>query len=296
MGFLHHRGLGALPWILCLLACAPAGAQRLPTTVTPEHYDLAFDVDLTGARFEGVETIKVVLAQPSRRIVLNALDLQFREVTIEVSGAAQKATVALNAATQTAALTVSREIPAGPAAIHVRYTGFLNDKLRGFYLSRANGRNYAVTQFESTDARRAFPSFDEPAFKATFSLTLTIDQRDTAISNGQLLSDTAGPGPGRHTLTFSETPKMSSYLVAMAVGDFQCIAGETDGVPIRVCATPDKKALGEIALDASKQILSFYNHYYTIKYPFKKLDMVAVPDFAAGAMENTAAIFYREVD
>ena len=296
MRLLGRRGLRALPWILCLLACTPAGAQRLPTTVTPQHYDLAFDVDLDAARFQGDETIKISLAEPSRRIVLHATDIQFREVTISGGGLEQKATAVLNAATQTAALTVSRAVPAGAADIHIRYSGILNDQLRGFYLSKANGRSYAVTQFESTDARRAFPSFDEPAFKATFSLALTIDERDTAIANGRLLSDTPGPRPGRHTLTFSETPKMSSYLVAMAVGDFKCLEGSSESVPIRICATPDKVELGRIALEAAERILTFYNGYYTIKYPFKKLDVVAVPDFAAGAMENTAAIFYREAD
>src|SRR5580765_65139 len=93
--------IGALPWLLCLLACSPVGAQRLPSTVVPAHYDLAFDVDLAAARFEGVETIRVSLAEPSRRIVLNALDIQFHDVTISAGGAEQKATVALNAATQT---------------------------------------------------------------------------------------------------------------------------------------------------------------------------------------------------
>jgi aminopeptidase N/puromycin-sensitive aminopeptidase len=110
------------------------------------------------------------------------------------------------------------------------------------------------------------------------------------------MTDTPGPGANRHTLTFSETARMSSYLVAMAVGDFQCVAGETENVPIRICATPDKRELGHIALDAAKSILEYYNQYYAIRYPFQKLDVVAVPDFAAGAMENTAAIFYREVD
>ena len=228
--------------------------------------------------------------------MLNALDIQFHDVTINAGGTDQKATVALNPATQTAALNVARELPAGPADIHIRYTGMLNDKLRGFYLSKANGRNYAVTQFESTDARRAFPSFDEPAFKATFSVTLTIDQRDTAISNGRWSRTRRDRVPGRHTLTFSETPKMSSYLVAMAVGDFRCLEGGSENIPIRICATPDKTELGHIALDAAQRILTFYNGYFAIKYPFKKLDVVAVPDFAAGAMENTAAIFYREVD
>jgi aminopeptidase N len=293
---MRARLVAALPCALFFLACAPANAQRLPTTVVPDHYDLAFDVDLAGARFGGTETIKLTLTEASRRIVLHALDIQFQDILVKAGGMEQKAGVTLNEPTQTAAFTVARVVPAGPAEIRIRYTGILNDKLRGFYLSKANGRNYAVTQLESTDARRMFPSFDEPAFKATFSVSATIDQRDTAIANGRLVSDTPGPRPGRHTLIFSETPKMSSYLVAMAVGDFRCLDGGAEGVPIRICATPDKTELGHIALDAAQQILTFYNGYYSIKYPFKKLDVVAVPDFAAGAMENTAAIFYREVD
>jgi aminopeptidase N len=279
-----------------LLTVAPASAQRLPGTVTPRHYDLAFDVNLGAATFAGVETIEVELAEPSRRIVLHALEIRFSEATIAAGGVTQKASVSLDVPTQTAALVVPRELPRGPAQIRIRYSAALNKDLRGFYVSRANNRNYAVTQFESTDARRAFPGFDEPAFKATFSVTLTIDAHDTAISNGALLSDTPGPGAGRHTLKFAESPKMSSYLVAMAVGDFACLERSAEGIPIRICATPDKKELGRIALDAAAQILAFYNRYYSIKYPFGKLDAVAVPDFAAGAMENTAAIFYREVD
>jgi aminopeptidase N len=183
---------------------------------------------------------------------------------------------------------------AGPASIHITYTGHLNNKLRGFYLSRANNRKYAITQLEATDARRAFPSFDEPAFKATFAVSVTIDSGDTAISNGRVLSDTPGPGAGKHTLKFSTSPKMSSYLVAMAVGDFQCLSGRADGIPIRVCATPDKTRLGQFALEAAEFTMRFYNKYFAITYPFEKLDVVAVPDFAAGAMENTGAIFYRE--
>ena len=194
-------------------------------------------------------------------------------------------------------LTVLATIPAGPAEIHIRYTGILNDELRGFYLSKANGRNYAVTQFESTDARRAFPVVRRAGLQG--DLLGHADDRSSATRRSRTAAccpTRRARGAGRHTLTFSETPKMSSYLVAMAVGDFQCLEGEADGVPIRICATPDKKELGHIALDAAQRILTFYNRYYSIKYPFEKLDVVAVPDFAAGAMENTAAIFYREVD
>ena len=282
--------------LLVLALSAPAAAARLPSIVTPTHYDLTFAVDLGGERFEGTETIRVTISAPTRRVVLNALDLDLRSVTMVAAGVSQTAAVSLDADAETATLAVLQPLPAGPAEILIRYTGRLNDNLRGFYLSKGPTRTYAVTQFESTDARRAFPCFDEPAFKATFGVTLVVDRGDTAISNGRLVSDVPGPTPTQHTLRFAASPKMSSYLVAMAVGDFQCLDGGADGIPIRICATPDKKELGHIALEAAQQVLSFYNRYYTIKYPFEKLDVVAVPDFAAGAMENTAAIFFRETD
>jgi puromycin-sensitive aminopeptidase len=288
------RALAAL--LFALLLAAPAAAQRLPATIAPDHYDLTFAVDLDRARFEGTETIRVQVAEPTARVVLHALDIEFHDVTIGTGAVAQTAAVSMNPAEETATLTVPKPLARGPAEIHIRYTGMLNDKLRGFYLSRGRTRRYAVTQFESTDARRAFPCFDEPALKATFGITLVINRGDTAISNGKVLSDTPGPAATQHTVKFATSPKMSSYLVAMAVGDFQCLDGAQDGVPIRICATPDKKELGHLALESAQQILKFYNGYFAIKYPYGKLDVVAVPDFAAGAMENTAAIFYRETD
>jgi aminopeptidase N len=281
---------------LSLLIAVPAAAQRLPDTVAPEHYDLAFSVDLERERFDGTEIIRVRVAQPTIRIVLHAVDLELHEVVIGAGASAQKAKVALDRASQTATLTVDRALPRGTTEIHTRYSGVLNTDLRGFYISKTSRRKYAVTQFEATDARRAFPCFDEPAFKATFAVTVTLDRGDVAISNGRALSDTPGPGPDRHTIKFATSPKMSSYLVAITVGDFACLEGSAAGTPLRICATPDKKDLGHLALEAAQQILEFYTRYYTIKYPFGKLDVVAVPDFAAGAMENTGAIFYRESD
>jgi aminopeptidase N len=285
---------GAL--LATVLTALPASAQRLPATVIPDHYDLAFVVDLAHERFEGTETIRVQVAEPTPRIVLNAVDIQFREVTVGAGAGAQQAAVTFDGKTETATLTLPNPLARGPAEIHIRYGGTLNNQLRGFYISNTKNRKYAVTQFESTDARRAFPCFDEPSFKATFAVTLTIDRGDSAISNGRVLSDTPGPAITQHTLKFATSPKMSSYLVAMAVGDFKCLEGAADGIPIRICATPDKRDLGRIALESAQQILRFYDTYYAVKYPFVKLDVVAVPDFAAGAMENTAAIFYRETD
>jgi puromycin-sensitive aminopeptidase len=279
-----------------LLAPVPARAQRLPGTVTPEHYDLAFNIHLARSRFDGRTGIDVRVAQPTTTIRLNALDLSIRTATIAAGGRTQTASVTMNRGDETATLTVPAAVPAGPARIEIAYDAMLNQNLRGLYESRTDERTYAVTQFESTDARRAFPCFDEPAFKATFSLTVTAARGDIAISNGRMTSDTPGPLPTQHTMTFSPTAKMSSYLVALAVGDFQCLDGGADGIPIRICATPDKKDLGHIALEASQRVMSYLNRYNTIRYPFGKLDVVAVPDFAAGAMENTGAIFYRETD
>ena len=267
-----------------LLSASLLGAQRLPATVVPQHYTFTLTPDLKAATFAGVETIDVTLAEPARSITLNAVDITFNTVAIAAGGKEQTAAVSLDDQTEQATFTVPETLPAGKATLTIRYSGILNDKLRGFYLSKTARRNYAVTQFESTDARRAFPSFDEPAFKATYDISLVIDAGDTAISNSPIASDTPGPGAGKHTLRFETTPKMSTYLVAFLVGDFQCSGGEQDGVKIRVCATPDKVALTSYGLGIAKSVLHYYNNYFGIPYPLKKLDLIGLPDFEAGAM------------
>jgi aminopeptidase N len=284
----------AFPLLVLFFLSSPAAAQRLSGTVVPEHYALWFAPDLAKATFRGRETIRVQIKTPATSVTLHAAEIDFVEASIESPGGVQRAGVTLDPKTETATLTVPSPILAGPATIRITYNGILNDKLRGFYLSKANGRSYAVTQMEPTDARRAFPSFDEPVYKATFEVSLMIDQGDTAISNGAQVSDTPGPEPGKHTVSFAPTPKMSTYLVAMIVGDFVCRSGAADGTAIRSCATPDKLGLTGFSLEAAQQQLAFYNDYFGIKYPFGKLDIVAVPDFAAGAMENAGAITFRE--
>ena len=284
--------------LLCLLVAAanPTHAQRLPKTVIPEHYTLLLTPDLKAATFSGVETIEVTLAEPTSVITLNSAEIAFQSVTIAAKGKQQTAVVSSDVEKEQTTFTVPNQLPAGKAAIAISYTGILNDKLRGFYLSKTAKRNYAVTQFESTDARRAYPSFDEPAFKATYDVSLIIDSGDTGISNGPIISDTPGPGAGKHTLKFLTTPKMSTYLVAFLVGDFQCTEGESDGVKIRGCATPDKVALTPYSVEVAKYVLHYYDDYFGIPYPLKKLDLIALPDFEAGAMENFGAITYRETD
>jgi aminopeptidase N len=294
-----RRRIYLLPFAFCLTFIlflpSPTFAQRLPAGAAPQHYDLWFAPDFQTDTFRGRATIDVGLQKPSRTITLHAADIDFGQVQIVAdTGLSQTASVTLNEKDETATLTVPREMPAGAAKIRVSYKGVLNDKLRGFYLSKANGREYAVSQMEATDARRAFPCFDEPAYKATFTIEMMIDEKDVAISNGKQVADTPGPERGKHTVRFEKTKPMSTYLVALLVGDFACREGVSDGTPLRVCSTPDKKDLTGFALEAAVQQLAFYNAYYGIKYPFGKLDIIGVPDFAAGAMENAGAITFRE--
>ena len=273
-----------------------ASAERLPQAVRPEHYTLRLTPDLKAATFTGIETIDMNLAEPANRITLNAVELDLKSVAVIAGDKEQQAAVTLDKEKEQATFTFVDKLPAGKARLAIAYTGILNNELRGFYLSKTAKRNYAVTQFESTDARRAFPCFDEPAFKATYDITLVVDAGDTAISNTPIETDTPGPVEGKHTLKFAATPKMSTYLVAFLVGDFQCTTGESDGVAIRSCATPDKLALTPYALDIATYVLHYYNNYFGIAYPLKKLDLIALPDFEAGAMENFGAITYRETD
>ena len=209
------------------------------------------------------------------------------------AGQTQAAKISSDEKNETATFTVDKQLPAGAATVHIKFTGHLNDKLRGFYLSTYKDKKYEVSQMEATDARVAFPCFDEPDYKATFDITAIVDKGDTAISNGQIVSDTPGPGD-KHTIKFSPSPKMSSYLVALTVGDWKCASDSVDGIKINVCTVPGKENLTRFPLDATKAILHYYNNYFAIKYPLPKLDEIAVPDFGAGAMENWGAIIYRE--
>jgi aminopeptidase N len=288
--------LAGIAATVLMLATPVLMAQRLSTNVIPQHYALRLTPDLDKATFGGEETIDMTLAQPTDSITLNALEIQFQSVTANTGKREMKADVSLDEAKQQATFHFPGTLPAGPVKLKIAYTGILNDKLRGFYLSKAEGCRYAVTQFESTDARRAFPSFDEPAFKATFDVTIVGPKDDMVISNTNVISDSPGPAVGEHTVTFARTPKMSTYLLAFLVGNFKCIEGSSDGVPIRACATPERVQYAHFALESAEYILHYYNDYFGIKYPMPKLDMIGIPDFEAGAMENFGAITYRESD
>jgi aminopeptidase N len=272
-----------------------AAAQRLPQVATPENYKLTFTPDLDKATFEGDETISIKVFKPTSEITLNAADIDFHDVIITSGGTSQKATVTPQKENEMVVLSVEKPLAAGAAKVHITYTGILNSEMRGLYLGKDDqGRKYAASQFEATDARRAYPSFDEPEYKATFDITAVADKGMVAISNYKQVSDTPGPG-GKHTVKFATTAKMSSYLAALVVGNFEYVEGSVDGIPIRVYSTPGKKEMGKFALDAAEHVVGYYDKYFGIKYPYGKLDLVGLPDFSAGAMENIGCITFREV-
>ncbi len=278
-----------------VLTLSIAAAQRLPETARPENYKLTFTPDLENAKFEGDETITIRVLKPTSEITLNAVDIDFHDVAIASGGTTQKPKVTPEKEKEMVVLSVEKPLAAGSAMVHIKYTGILNSEMRGLYIGKDDqGRKYASSQFEATDARRAFPSFDEPDYKATFDITAVADKGLTAISNQKIISDEPGPGD-RHTVRFATTAKMSSYLAALIVGNFEYVEGEADGIPIRIYATTGKKEMGRFALESAEHILSYYDKYFGIKYPYGKLDLVGIPDFSAGAMENTGCITFREV-
>ena len=282
--------------VMMVLPGLPVMGQRLPRLAVPENYSLVFTPDFTKNNFAGDETIQVQVLKPTAEIVLNAAEIEFGEVTVRNSGVSQKATVTLDAQKEQVSLAMVKPLTPGPATIHILYTGILNNEMRGLYLGKDDqGNKYAATQFEATDARRAYPSFDEPSYKATFDITAVAPKGMVAISNTNVVSDTPGPGEGQHTVRFAKSPKMSSYLAALIVGNFDDVEGQADGIPIRVWATAGKKEQGRYALEAAESILRYYDRYFQTKYPYGKLDLVALPDFSAGAMENTGCITFREV-
>src|SRR5258708_3281735 len=228
-----------------------AVAQRLPEVAAPENSKLTFTPDLEKARFEGDETISLRVLKPTSEITLNAVDIDFHDVTITSGGNTQKAKVTPQKDKEMIVLSVEKPLSSGQATVHITYTGILNDEMRGLYLAKDDhGRRYAAWQFEATDARRAFPSFDEPDYKATFDITAVADKGMVAISNYKVVSDTPGPGD-KHTVRFATTAKLSSYLAALVVGKFEYIEGSADGVPIRIYSTPGKEEMGKFALDSS---------------------------------------------
>ena len=273
---------------------------RLPTTVVPIRYDLRLEPDLERATFAGEETVTVDVREPVSEIVLTAIELRIESAAIaDTAGAAVEGSVVYEEAAERARLVFPAPLAVGQARLTLRFTGTLNDRLHGFYRSvykDAAGVEHTIacTQFEATDARRAFPCWDEPAAKAVFGVTLVVPEGLAAISNTSVTSETP-VASGKRAVTFADTIRMSTYLVAFVVGELEAtppvVVGKT---PLRIWCVPGKTHLARVALDIGAFSLEFFERYYGLPYPGDKLDLLAIPDFAAGAMENLGAVTFRE--
>jgi aminopeptidase N len=275
---------------------------RLPRTVIPSRYQLTIEPDLDAAVFTGDERVAIEVIDPVDEVVLNADELEIDEAWFEPAGGGprRRASVTLEPSTERARLSMNEPLEPGAWVLHSRFRGALNDKLTGFYRSTFTGESgedhvMAVTQFEATHARKTFPCWDEPEMKAVFAVNLVVPEDLTAVSNAAELSNEPIEG-GRRRITFADTMKMSTYLVAFVVGPLEATAAvRAGGAPLRVVHVPGKGHLTAFALDSAAFALQWFTDYYGIPYAGDKCDLVAVPDFAFGAMENLGCITFREV-
>jgi aminopeptidase N len=270
---------------------------RLPATVTPLRYDLKFDVDPNQAGFRGITTILVHAGSPTSYVVLNGRAMQPTKVVAQLPKAEIAGTWTTRRAHGSSAddelvLHFAQPIPAGDAKIEISYEAPFANDLAGLYKVTDGGKPYAFTQFEATDARRAFPCFDDPQYKVPFDVSVRAPKGLLAFANGP---ETKREDQGdKTTYSFATTPPLPTYLIAIAVGDFDVREGRKTPFPIRLITTKGKSGQGTLALETAEALVDRLQTYFGIQYPYPKLDIVAVPDFAAGAMENAGFVTFRE--
>lgn len=263
--------------------------------VIPIHYDIEFEPDFKKFTFNGREKISIQVSRSTNKIILHSAEIEIKKCHIEWNGKEIKPKIRMDEKSEEIVLTLPQKI-SDAAILSFDFVGQLNDKLVGFYRSKykykGKEKYLATTQFEAADARRAFPCWDEPEAKATFDVSLLVDNNHTAISNMPVISKKI---LGKKVLyKFDTTPIMSTYLLYLAVGEFEFISSKAGKTLIRIITTQGKKQQGKLSLEFTKQFLLYFEKYFKIAYPLPKLDMIAIPDFASGAMENWGAITFRE--
>lgn len=320
------RALAALLglcWIVACLHATPAWAERsaapanadpaavplgvppqgkLPDGVRPVHYVVELDVDPAQPRFSGSVHIEVAITEPTRVLWMHGRDLHVSALEVVLpNGDTRAAAWRQLTPDGVAAVTTAEPLPVGRVTLRFTYDAAFDEHLAGVYRVTAGGRPYAFTQFEAIDARRAMPCFDEPRFKTPYALTLRVPAALAAVANSPESAAQALPD-GRKEVRFQPTPPLPSYLVAFAVGEFDIVewqplvptALRDRAVPLRGIAVKGQGALLRRALALTEPMVTRLERYFDQPYPFDKLDIVAVPDFAAGAMENAALITYRD--
>ena len=276
----------------------------LSSALVPTHYALEITPDLNLLVFQGSEKVNMHLKEDVDSITFHSKEINVKSASFHItsSGKIVKAVeISYHLVDNTVRFSFAEKIPAGEGVLQIDFSGILNGDMAGFYKSSysdADGKKMVMgsTQFEALDARRAFPCVDEPSVKATFAVSLIVDADLTAISNMNETKIQHLSG-NKKRVDFATSPKMSTYLLAWAVGKFDCIQAKTKhGVTIRIFSPPGQAARGRFALQAGVEALDFYDDYFKIPYPLPKLDMLCCTEFAMGAMENWGLVTYREVD
>ena len=273
---------------------------RLPRTVVPSNYQIHLTPDLEKFTFVGRVDIDIDINESVSSFALNAKELDVAAATVVAGGTTYtSAAPTYSDEYETATFAFDAALPTGPAVLTINFTGILNDQLHGFYRSTYTDNNgvshtIATTQFESHDARKAFPCWDEPAFKATYEVTLVVPSHLAAYSNSAVVRE-SDLGNGQREVVFDRTMKMSTYLVAFVVGPFESTEEVVvRGVPLRVIYPIGKGHLTAIGMETAVHAIEFFTDYFDIPYPGDKLDLIAIPDFAAGAMENLGLVTFRD--
>ncbi|MBS1993119.1 MAG: M1 family metallopeptidase [Cyanobacteria bacterium SZAS LIN-3] len=278
--------------------------QRLPKVAVPERYDLYFEPNFESQDFEGSETVYINVTEATKEITLNSLDLSIYEASIarneKTHGDWIKAEIERNKDREIVVFKFAKTLTPGPYELSLKFNGKFSDKMCGFYLSTFKDKDgkeqkMASTQMEPTDARRMFPCFDEPVYKATYRVTAAIPTDMVAISNAAVQFEKIDQRKDKKVVSFEESPKMSSYLFALVIGHLKPSQAVTvNGKEIRVWCTEGKENLTSFALNSAARFMAYYEDYFGVPYPLKKLDLIGVPDFAHGAMENIGAVTFRE--
>src|SRR5262245_17861461 len=295
----------AVALAIVLLAASGAAAEpaysfdaapgKLPKTVVPLHYAIELVLNPETLALTGAELVDIEVREPTARIVLNADDIKITAATI--GNGTQRASVVLDDDAETATLTFPQPLAAGRHQLRIVFTGKINKSGPGLYAvdypTDKGSRRLISSHLAPADARRVFPCFDEPAFKATFVLAVTVPRTFLAVSNMPVAKEEPVNAASKK-VSFLPTPKMSSYLLQLTAGELERLTGEVDGVEIGVIATSGKREQGRFALASAIDLLRYFNDYFGVKYPLSKLDLIAIPHGHVSAMEHWGAVTFRE--
>ena len=270
---------------------------KLPKDVVPTEYSVRIVPDIDKLTFTGTETVKLNVRRPVRQLVLNALELKIEMASVdgkELPGSVIKT----DSKNELLTLALLSGLATGEHTLTLRFTGKINEQGQGLFYMRYQEQGTGArkimlgSQFEATDARRFFPCWDEPVFRARFQLTAVVPEKWLAVSNMPVESEKKIAG-GKE-VRFAATPPMSSYLNVFVAGELDFVESRSGPTQLRVIATKGKAEMGRYALEATAQILQYYNEYFGVAYPLPKLDQIALPGGFGGAMENWGGITYYE--